>query len=84
MDFVAENVDKIAGNVSFDDVPGNLIPDILTAFVRGKEPVGDAAPEDDLKFMRVGELRMAVHRRQQGGQIALLIENSASNESDAE
>ncbi|EJK44742.1 hypothetical protein THAOC_36697 [Thalassiosira oceanica] len=57
MDFVAENDDKIVGNVSFDDVPGNLMSDLLTAVARGKKTTGEASPEDDLKLMRVGELR---------------------------
>jgi len=61
MDFVAENGNKIVGNVSFDAVPGESMSDLLTAVARGKEPVGDAAPEDDLKFMRVGEMRKQLH-----------------------
>ena len=61
MDFVAESAGKIAGIVSFDDVPGNLMSDLLTAFARGKDPAGDAASEDDLKFMRVGEMRKQLH-----------------------
>ena len=61
MDFVAENGDKIVGNVSFSNVPSELMSDLLTAVARGKKSIGSSAPEDDLKFMRVGELRKKLH-----------------------
>mmetsp|Transcript_14630 Transcript_14630/g.33948 ORF Transcript_14630/g.33948 Transcript_14630/m.33948 type:complete len:408 (+) Transcript_14630:321-1544(+) len=89
MDFVAENGDRIVGNVSFDDVPGNLISDILTAVARGKRSISESAPEDDLKFMRVGELRKQLHDKglcidgSRDAMIALLGENSASDETGA-
>ena len=86
MDFVAENGDKIVGNVSFSTVPSELISDILTAFAQGKTSSGEAAaPEDDLKFMRVVELRKRLHDKglcingSRETMIALLSENSASN-----
>ncbi|EJK55825.1 hypothetical protein THAOC_24399 [Thalassiosira oceanica] len=81
MDFAAENGDRIVGNVSFDDVPGNLISDILTAVARGKRSISESAPEDDLKFMRVGELRKRLHDKglcidgSRETMIALLREN---------
>ena len=90
MDFVAENGGKIVGNVSFDDVPSNLISDILTAFARGKNSTGETAPEDNLKFMRVGELRKELHDKglcidgSRETMIALLKENSPSNDTGDE
>ncbi|EJK54788.1 hypothetical protein THAOC_25556 [Thalassiosira oceanica] len=90
MDFVAENGDRIVGNVSFDDVPGNLISDILTAVARGKRSISKSAPEDDLKFMRVGELRKRLHDKglcidgSRETMIALLRENLTSDETGAE
>ncbi|EJK69635.1 hypothetical protein THAOC_09086, partial [Thalassiosira oceanica] len=63
MDFVAENGSKIVGKVSFDDVPSSLISDILTAFAQGKKSNGEAAPEDDLAFTRVSELRRRLHEK---------------------
>ena len=87
--FVAENGGKIVGNVSFDDVPSNLISDILTAFARGKKTTNGASG-DNLKFMRVGELRKRLHDKglcidgSREAMIALLKENSTSNKSDAE
>ncbi|EJK73001.1 hypothetical protein THAOC_05407 [Thalassiosira oceanica] len=90
MDFVAENGDKIVGKVSFDDVPGNLISDILTAFAQGKKSAGEVTSKDDLKFMRVDELRKRLHDKglcidgSRETMIALLRENSGSNETGAE
>ncbi|EJK56312.1 hypothetical protein THAOC_23836 [Thalassiosira oceanica] len=90
MDFVAENGDNVIGNVSFDDVPGNLMSDLLTAFSQGKKASGSSAPDDDLKLMRVGELRKRLHDKglcvdgSRETMIALLRENSASDETAAE
>ena len=61
MDFVADNGDKIVGKVSFRNVPGELMSDLLTAFARGKKSTGETAPQDILTFMRVGELRRRLH-----------------------
>ncbi|EJK61010.1 hypothetical protein THAOC_18565 [Thalassiosira oceanica] len=87
MDFVAEDGDKIDGNVSFSSVPSELISDILTAVARGKMPKGDSSG-DDLKFMRVGELRRRLNAKglcidgSRETMIALLREDLASS-SDA-
>ncbi|EJK49907.1 hypothetical protein THAOC_31166, partial [Thalassiosira oceanica] len=87
MDFVAENGDKIVGEVSFDDVPSSLISDILTAVARGKMSKGDASG-DDLKFMRVGDLRKRLHDKglcidgSREAMIALLKENSRGNDDE--
>ena len=60
MDFVAENGDEIVGKVFFDDVPGSLMSDLLTTFARGQKSTSKAS-QDDLKFMRVGDLRKRLH-----------------------
>ncbi|EJK73099.1 hypothetical protein THAOC_05297, partial [Thalassiosira oceanica] len=52
MDFVAENGSMLLGKVSFDDVPSNLISDILTAVAQGKKSAGGVAG-DDLQILRV-------------------------------
>ncbi|EJK53386.1 hypothetical protein THAOC_27194 [Thalassiosira oceanica] len=85
MDFVAENGDKIIGNVSFSNVPGELMSDLLTATTRGIMSTGKAASEDDLKFTRVGELRRRLHDKglcidgSRETMIALLKENTEHN-----
>ena len=90
MDFVAENGNKIVGSVSFDDVPRSLMSNLLTAVARGQKSTSEATPGDELKLMRVGELRRRLHDKglcidgSRETMIALLRENSASNESDAE
>ena len=90
MDFVAKNGDNIVGKVPFDDVPSNLISDILTAFSQGKKSTSANPPEDDLKFMRVGELRKRLHEKglcvdgSRETMIGLLREYSASDETGAE
>ena len=88
MDFVAMNGDKIIGNVSFSNAPGELITDILTAFSRGKKSTGEAAPEDDLKYMRVGELRRRLHSKglcidgSREAMIALLREHTEGDDNE--
>ena len=86
MDFVAENGDKIVGNVSFSTVPSELISDILTAVARGKM-TGDGS-RDDLKFMRVGDLRKRLHDKglcidgSRETMISLLRENSEGDDNE--
>ena len=81
MDFVAENGNEIVGKVSFDDVPGSLMSDLLTAFARGQKSTSEAS-QDELKFMRVGELRKRLHDKglcidgSRETMISLLRENS--------
>ncbi|EJK72127.1 hypothetical protein THAOC_06373 [Thalassiosira oceanica] len=90
MDFVAENGDKIVGKVSFNDVPGNLMSDLLTAVARGKKSANMSAPEDNLTFMRVGELRKLLHDKglcvdgSRETMIGLLRENSEISDVGAE
>ena len=56
IDFVVENGQDIIGKVSFDDVPGSMITDILTATTREKKKSANSG-EGDLSTMRVSELR---------------------------
>lgn len=37
MDFIVENGEDIVGKVSFDDVPGSIVTDLLTAMNRNLE-----------------------------------------------
>jgi len=59
MDFILANKHSIIGKVSFDNVPGGLITDVLTAVARGEEQTGDDADDETIKYnkMRVGTLR---------------------------
>ena len=55
MDYIVINKRDIIGKVSFDNVPGALMTDLLTAMARGE--VGDDGDNTDYNNMRVGALR---------------------------
>ena len=83
IDFIVENGDDIAGTVSFQDVPGAMMSDLLTAMKRGKkkDDGGNDGP-GELSTMRVGTLRKMLHEKgldvdgSREAMIALLKENS--------
>ena len=83
IDFIVENGDEIAGTVSFQDVPGAMMSDLLTAMKRGKkkDDGGNDGP-GELSTMRVGTLRKMLHEKgldvdgSREAMIALLKENS--------
>eukprot|EP00984_Skeletonema_dohrnii_P025215 scaffold14331_cov83-Skeletonema_dohrnii-CCMP3373.AAC.4 len=60
MDFLVENHDEAIGSLSFDDVPGHLMKDLMVAF--GRKMKGDTnegrGSKDGLNTMHVSELRM--------------------------
>ena len=55
MDYIVKNKGDIIGKVSFSNVPGDMITDVLTAMARGEE-TGEGDSKDFNK-MRVGTLR---------------------------
>ena len=61
MDYIVKNKHGIMGKVSFSNVPGDMMTDLLAAMARGEET--DAGEDDDdkerIKYnkMRVGTLR---------------------------
>ena len=81
MDFVVENRKDIIGKVSFDDLPGTMYMDMLTAITQAQE-AGKSGPDGDIDFMRVSELRRRLHAKglcvdgSRKAMIALLKENS--------
>ena len=62
MDYIAENRTKVIGKISFNDAPGNLMNDLLTAVVRG-EREADNAENDEYQFTTVNELRRKSHEK---------------------
>mmetsp|Transcript_25452 Transcript_25452/g.46035 ORF Transcript_25452/g.46035 Transcript_25452/m.46035 type:complete len:152 (-) Transcript_25452:108-563(-) len=60
MDFIVENGRDIIGKVSFEDVPGSMMTDLLTAVTRGKKK--DDGPRD-YDTMRVSTLRKKLHEK---------------------
>ena len=81
MDFVVENGVEVYEKVSFDDVPGHLIKDVLSAMQRkgvGKE----GKKGDKYTAMKISDLRKELHEKgldvdvSREAMIALLKENS--------
>jgi len=54
MDYIVKNKGDIMGKVSFSNVPGDMITDVLAAMARGEETVGGST---DYNKIRVGTLR---------------------------
>ena len=83
MDYIVENKDHIIGKVSFDDVPGSMITDILSAVSRGEQREDDTSGNAIINYnkMRVGTLRKMLHEKgldvdgSREAMIALLKEN---------
>jgi len=65
MDYIVKNKHDIIGKVSFDNAPGHLITDVLTAMARGEQPEGSGEEEDKVKYnkMRVGTLRKMLDKK---------------------
>jgi len=87
--FVVENgEDILLDKVSFDNVPGSIVTDVLTAVARGKRnddddaSGSDASNNNNLNTMRVGTLRNMIRDKglevdgTRESMIALLKENS--------
>ena len=87
MDYIVANKDDIIGKVSFNNFPGHLVTDLLTAVARGhpSEDENDNEDEESIKYnkMRVGTLRKMLDEKgldvdgSRESMIALLKEHSA-------
>jgi len=79
MDYIVANKRDILGKVSFDNVPGGTVSDVLAAVARGDETEGDST---DYNTMRVGKLRKMLDEKgldvdgSRESMIALLKENA--------
>ena len=54
LDFIAENGSEASKKLSFEHVPGNVIPYLLAALTKGKQKGNDA---NDFSMMRISDLR---------------------------
>ena len=85
MDYIVANKRDILGKVSFDNVPGGVISDVLAAMARGEETEDDST---DYNTMRVGTLRKMLDEKgldvdgSRETMIALLKENNTSGDDD--
>ena len=57
MDFLLENYDDIIGKVSFEDVPGTMMTDLLTAVARNGKKNDRSSDNVNYNTIRVGTLR---------------------------
>ena len=59
MDYIVANKNDIIGNVSFNNFPGQLVTDLLTAMARGEQSEDDDNSNDSINYnkMRVCTLR---------------------------
>ena len=76
MDFIAENKIEAMNTLSFTDVPGTLIRDLLAAVARGEQNGNtDRNGNNDPSMMRISELRQKAHlkRLNVDGSIETLI-----------
>ena len=62
IDFIAENGEQVIGKISFDEVPGNLMNDLLVATTRSKKTIENNVT-NDLSTMRVSELRRKLYEK---------------------
>ena len=80
MDYVVENRDEVVEKVSFDDLPGSMVNDVLTALGSKRQA---RMSGDDFTYMRVAELRKRLHAKglcvdgSRKAMVALLKENAA-------
>ena len=83
MDYIVKNKDDIIGKVSFDNVPGALMSDLLTAVSRGEAGNDTNGDSTNYNKMRVGTLRKMLDEKgldvdgSRESMIALLKEHSA-------
>ena len=82
-DFLVENLDEAIKKLSFEnDVPGQLMTDLMTAVARGKKESNTSSDATDSSTARVGTLRRMLHEKgldidgSREAMIALLEENS--------
>ncbi len=85
MDYIVANKGDIMGKVSFSNVPGDMMTDLLTAMARGEQ--SDAGEDDEsIKYnkMRVGTLRKMLDEKgldvdgSRESMIALLKEHNSA------
>ena len=64
MDFIVENGDEVeAAKISFNDVPGGVVMDLLNAVNRGKQKDEGGNDGSNLSRMRVDDLRKKLREK---------------------
>jgi len=90
MDYIVKNKTSIIGKVSFNDFPGHLAADLLTAMARGEEQTGEEDESNKYVKMRVGTLRKMLDEKgldvdgSRESMIALLKEHNEDSDDEDE
>ena len=90
MDYVVANREGIIGKVSFSNVPGDMMTDLLTAVARRESGDDDNNGNINYNKMRVGTLRKMLHEKgldvdgSREAMIALLKENSEESDDEVD
>ena len=63
MDFIAENRKEATKKLAFNNVPGHVIPDLLTAMNRNDDKGSTSTDANDFSMMRVSSLRKMLHEK---------------------
>ena len=63
MDFIAENSNEAVNKLSFEDVPGSVVKDLLVAVNRGKAKDNNTSSANGCNAMRVNDLRKLLHEK---------------------
>ena len=90
MDFILANGDDVMDKVSFDNVPGGVVKDLLAAMARGKAKSSSSSDTaaDNYNTMRVATLRKMLNEKgldvdgSRESMIALLKENTDQGNDD--
>ena len=88
MDYIIENKHSIIGKVSFSDVPGDMMTDLLTAVSRGEQNESNNGDKVNYNIMRVGVLRKMLDEKglnvdgSRESMIALLKEHDNNDDND--
>ena len=88
MDYIVANKDDIIGKVSFSDVPGDMMTDLLTAVSRGEQNESNNGDKVNYNIMRVGVLRKMLDEKglnvdgSRESMIALLKEHDNNDDND--
>ena len=90
MDFMVENGEDILDKVSFDDLPGSLMKDLLATVTRGKQKSDSINDAPNYKKMKIGDLRRMLDEKgfdvdgSREAMISLLKEKDKEAEKDDE
>jgi len=63
MDFIAENRKEAVTKLSFEQFPGHLVKDLLTAMNRNVDKGSTSADANDFSMMRVSTLRKILDQK---------------------